>query len=287
MSTLDILSTLNILIKLGLEIKTRLDSLNQTAEDLQLLTTNLILLLKVFENPVNEDIIKTHVSEFVNILDILQNITHSCTKCAKFLDIDLTGATIATKTEARGKKFVKRIWAFNKIPDLLAEIQRKAEQLQRVYSAVSVVILHNIRLQQGRTSGKETVESTSVVQKTTIHESLLDLDLSTDFANVDQMVGNLMEECKYLRQRLQEATLFPDTSAVQDYQAQNPEAASFWKDRFQKDELNASALRYEVRTLKASPPLSPFFHSQYLHVILTYRFLDRRYTFLGHASYMR
>ncbi|KID94662.1 hypothetical protein MAJ_09382, partial [Metarhizium majus ARSEF 297] len=59
------------------------------------------------------------------------------------------------------------------------------------------------------------------------------------------MVGSLIKECKQLRQRLQEAILFPDTSAVQDYQAQNPEGASFWKDRFQKDELNASALRYE------------------------------------------
>ena len=41
-------------------------------------------------------------------------------------------------------------------------------------------------------------------------------------------------------------------SAVDDYQTQNPEGASFWKDRFQKDELKASALRYEVKTLKTS-----------------------------------
>ncbi|QPH05014.1 hypothetical protein C2857_002459 [Epichloe festucae Fl1] len=40
-----------------------------------------------------------------------------------------------------------------------------------------------------------------------------------------------LRECKDLRQRLQEAILFPDTSAVQDYQSQNPEGASFWKDR--------------------------------------------------------
>lgn len=103
MSGLEILSTLNILIKLRLEIKTRLDSLNQATEDLQLLTTNLILLLKVFENPVDEDIVKIHVPEFANILDVLQSITHSCTKCAKALDIDLAGTTIATKKRRMAK----------------------------------------------------------------------------------------------------------------------------------------------------------------------------------------
>jgi len=247
MSASDLVSALNFLIKLGLEIKNRLDSLNQAAEDLQLLNANLMLLLNIFENPVNKDVINTQVSEFINILDVLQSIANSCTKCAKALDIDLTGETITTKkVEAHGKRFVRRIWTFNKIPDILAEIQHKAAQLQQVYSAVSTVIVNDIRTQQGRTSGKDIVESTLIATTTALQGNLLDLDVSTDFASIDQMVGNLMKECKHLRQRLQEATLIPDTSAVQDYQAQNPEAASFWKDRFQNDELNASDLRYEV-----------------------------------------
>lgn len=275
--SVDILSTLNFLIKLGLEIKTRLDSLNQAAGDLQLLTTNLQLLLKVFENPVNGDIIKTNLSEFMNILDVLQSIAHSCIECAKALDTDLAGATTATE---KTKRFVKRMWTFNRIPDLLAEIQRKADQLQKIYSAVHAVLLQDIRTQQERASGKEIVKSTLAVKKSAIHEHLLDLDLSTDFASIDQMVGSLMKECKHLQQRLQEAILFPDTSAVQQYQAQNPEGASFWKDRFQKDELRASALRYEVRTLKAP-------YSQYRRIMPTFHFLDRHYTFLGHALYMR
>jgi hypothetical protein len=258
MSAMDIVSTVTILISLGSEIKNRLDSLNQAAEELQLLTTNLTHLLKVFESLVNEDIFKTNALQFVPILDLLESIARSCRECAKALDIDLAGATTAAKTESRGKKLVKRLRAFSKISDLLAEIQRKAEHLQQIYSMVSVVFLQDIRVRQGRTSGKETVES-AVVQKPTIRENLLDLDLSTDFANIDRMVGDLMKECEYLRQRLREATLFPDTSAVQHYQAQNPEAASFWKDRFQKDELNASTLRYEVRTLKLTPPPRPSF----------------------------
>ncbi|KAL7952405.1 hypothetical protein V8C34DRAFT_319073 [Trichoderma compactum] len=230
--SVDILSTLNFLIKLGLEINTRLDSLNQAAGDLQLLTTNLQLLLRVFENPANGDIIKTNLSEFVNILD-----------CAKALDTDFAGAATASE---KTKRFVKRIWTFNRIPHLLAEIQRKAEQLQKIYSAVHAVLLQDIRTQQERASGKEIIKSTLAVKKSDIHEHLLGLDLSTDFASIDQMVGSFMKECKHLQQRLQEAILFPDTSAVQQYQGQNPEGASSWKDRFQKDELSASALRYET-----------------------------------------
>lgn len=243
---MDIVSTVTILINLGMEIKSRLDSLNQAAEELQLLTTNLFFLQKVFKDPVNEDIIPANAPEFVVILNVLESIGQSCKECAKALDIDLAGASISTKSESRGKKFVKRIWAFNKIPDLLADIQRKAEQLQRAYSAVSLVLLNDMRAQQGRSSGKEVLpESTTIVRKSTGHENLLDMDVSANFANIDRVVGSLMKECENLRRRLQEATLYPDSSIVQDYQAQNPEAASFWKDRFQKEELNASNLRYE------------------------------------------
>ncbi|KAK3309277.1 uncharacterized protein B0T15DRAFT_566133 [Chaetomium strumarium] len=218
MSAMDIVSTVTILINLGLDIKNRLHSLDQAAEELQLLTTNLEILLTVFESPRNEDIFKTNALQFVRILDVLESIERSCRECAKALDIDLAGATIATKTESRGKKLV--------------------------YSVVSAVFLQDM-VRQGRTNGKETVDS-AVVQKPTLHENLLDLDLSTDFANINRVVGSLMKECEYLRGRLREATLFPDSSAVQDYQAENPEAASIWKDRFQKDELDASILRYET-----------------------------------------
>jgi hypothetical protein len=285
MSVSDILSTVNILIKLGIAIKSRLSSLNQATDDLLLLTANLQVLLKVFEEPENEDIIKTHSSEIVNMLDILQGIAQTCTSCAKALGVELAGATTATqKTGMNGKKFAKRVWTFSRIPALLAEIRYKAEQLHNMSSTLSISFLSDVRKHQRKSSGKETLKS-PIAKNTTLHENLLDLDLSTEFASIDRMVGNLMNECKHLEQRLQEATLFPDTSAVQDYEAQNPEGASFWKDRFLKGKLSASALRYEVMTLKASHTLS--FYSPCRRIILTCRFLNRRFTFLGHASYMR
>lgn len=122
------------------------------------------------------------------------------------------------------------------------------------------MLLYDIRTQQRRSSESGIIESTPVAKNPTIHEHLLEVGLSTEFASIDLMVGNLMKECKLLRQRLQEVTLCPDTSAVEDYQEQHPEGASFWRDRFQKDELCASALRYEVRNSRFSHCL-PFLNS--------------------------
>ncbi|PVH69867.1 hypothetical protein DL98DRAFT_661456 [Cadophora sp. DSE1049] len=246
MSVSDILSTLTILIKLGIEIKDRLDSLNQATDDLLLLAANLQVLLKVFEEPENEDIIKNHSSEIVTMLDILQGIAQLCTSFAKELGVEIAGATtVSQKTGMNGKKFAKRVWTFSRIPGLLAEIRHKAEQLHNMSSTLSISFLSDVRKHQRKSSGKETLRS-PIAQNTTLHENLQDLDLSTDFASIDRMVGKLLNECKHLQRRLQEATLFPDTAIVEGYQAQNPEGASFWKDRFQKGELNASALRYET-----------------------------------------
>jgi hypothetical protein len=286
MSVSDILFTVNILIKLGTEIKTRFDSLNQATDDLLLLTANLRVLLKVFEEPENEDITKTHSSEIVAILDILQGIAQSCTSCAEALGVELAGATAVTqKTGMNGKRFAKRLWTFSRIPGLLAEIRHKAVQLHNISSTLSISLLSDVRKHQRKSSGKETPKS-PIAKNTTLHENLLELDPRTDFASIDRMVGKLMDECKHLQRQLEEATLFPDTSAVQGYQAQNPEGASFWRERFQKDKLNASALRYEViMTLKASYTLSSY--SPCRRIILACRFLNRCFTFLGHASYMR
>ncbi|PFH56076.1 hypothetical protein XA68_17117 [Ophiocordyceps unilateralis] len=247
MSVSDLLTTLNVLIKLGQEIKNRLDSLNQAAEDLHLLTTNLQVLLTVFENPANENIMKTHVSEFVALLDILQSIADSCAKCAKALDIEPSGEKNAGANKGlSGKKLIRRIWILNKIPSLLADIQRKAKHLQSVYSAVSVVILQDIKIRQSETTRGEVIESRVAVGQDVMPEDLLNRDFITNFASIDLMLGSLMKECQSLRQQLQDNVICPDRSAIEHYEEQNPEGMAFWKDRFQKNELSLSTLRYEV-----------------------------------------
>jgi len=200
MSLSDFLSTLNILIKLGIEIKTRLDSLNQATDDLLLFTANLYVLLKVFEEPENEDIIKTHSSEIVNMLDVLQGIAQTCTSCAKALGVELAGATTATQKKGmNGKKFAKQVWTFSRIPALLTEIRYKAKQLHNISSTLSISFLSDIRKHQIKSSGKETFKSL-ITKKTTLHENLLELDLSTEFPSIDRMIGNLMNKCKHLEQ---------------------------------------------------------------------------------------
>jgi hypothetical protein len=127
-------------------------------------------------------------------------------------------------------------------------------------STLSITFLSDVRKHQRKSNEKETPQS-PIAKSTTLHENVLKLDHRTGFASIDRMVGKLMNECKHLQRQLEEATLFPDMSAVQGYQAQNPEGASFWKDRFQKDKLNASALRYEVMmTLKHLKPFPSIRH---------------------------
>ena len=89
------------------------------------------------------------------------------------------------------------------------------------------MLLYDIRTQQRRSSESGIIKSTPIAKNPTIHEHLLEIGLSTEFASIDLMVGNLIKEYKLLRQRLQEVTLYPDTSAVKDYQEQHPEGASF------------------------------------------------------------
>ncbi|PVH92647.1 hypothetical protein DM02DRAFT_543204 [Periconia macrospinosa] len=244
MSVGDILSVVTILINVGMDLYTRIDSVKQAPDDLLLLTTNLKVLQKVFEEPEND--IDTYSSEFMRMLVILESIRESCNRCAKVLGVEPAGTTTAIqKTAMNGKSWTKRARIFATIPSILAEIRDKAEKLQKISSILSISFLSDVRKHQIKSSGKESLKS-PIAENTTSHDNLLNLDLSTGFASIDQMVENLMNECKHLEHQLQEATLFPDTSAVRDYQAQNPEGASFWKDRFQKGKLYASALRYET-----------------------------------------
>lgn len=201
--SVDIISTLTININLGLDIKARIESLNQAAEEFNLLNTKLRLLCKLFEDPGNDDIITTHLSEISMFENTVQSILQSYTKCAKALRVEIPATdTATTKPEARGMKYFKRAFRGAKglyiSHDLLHEIQRRAEQLEKVYSAMSIMLLSDIRTQQRRSSESGIIESTPVAKNPTIHEHLLEVGLSTEFASIDLMVGNLMKECKLL-----------------------------------------------------------------------------------------
>ena len=186
------------------------------------------------------------------MLGIFESIQESYNKCTKVLGVEPAGMTTATqKTAINSKSITRRVVVFARIPSILAEIRYKAEQLQKITSILSISFLSDVRKHHRDSSGKDSLKST-VVENTTLPDNLLDPDLRTVFASIARMVENLMKECKHLEHQLQETTLFPDTSAVRFYHAQNPEGASFWKDRFQKGQFYASALRYEVMMPKSS-----------------------------------
>ncbi|KAK6346148.1 hypothetical protein TWF730_010480 [Orbilia blumenaviensis] len=247
----DIIAIAELLLKMGLEIQERFEYLDQTAEDLKLLNTNLRLLRSTISvDDEQDELWKNNRSELLNILDFLQSVEDTCKECAKALGLEIAGAEITTstkKTNARGKRFKRQFQTWFFISDHFEKIRRKAEQLGTLCNTVSAIILYKGSKLQ-RTSVQENMESKAVLKPIYVSGDSLDLGLKTDFAGIDQMITNLLEECKDLRRRLQEATLFPDTSTVQDYQNQNhnPEGVAFWKDRFQNGEIGPSALRYET-----------------------------------------
>ena len=252
MSVGDILAVVTILINVGTDLYNRIDAVKQAADDLLLLTAHLEVLSKVFQESEN-DIMIAYSSEVMKMLGILQSIQESYNRCAKVLGVGPSGTTTATQnTTVVGKSFTKRVVIFARIPSILAEIRYKAEQLQKLSSILSVSLLSDVRKHQKTVNANESL-LIPTASNTTLHDNSRGLGLNTGFAGIDRMVENLMNECKHLEHQLQETTVFPDTSAVQDLQSQNPEGASFWRDRFQKGKLYASALRYEVMTLKASP----------------------------------
>lgn len=264
----DVIAIVELIWTLGTEIQTRIESLEQTVEDLKLLNANLRVLSTILKDHANDDLWNNYKEELKTILYVLENIKIACIKCAKALGLDIAGAKIVPqKIDARGKRFTKTmkpLWTFLCINDHSTEIQQKAEQLQKVCNTVSLM-LNNSRTQQKRTSIEGTVESKAVLRSTIVPGDSVDLDFKTQFAGIDQMVGNLLAECKELRRRLQEATMSPDNSAFYEYQDKNPEIVSFWRDRFQSGGPSLSSLRYEVRKpLFCS--LSPLVLTLLLHI---------------------
>lgn len=258
MSVGDVLAVVTILISVGKDLHDRFEAMKQAGNDLLLLTLHLKALSKVVEES-EDDVILAGSSEFVRMLGVLKSIQGSYNKCAKVLGVEAAGIISATqKTATYGKRIARRMVLFARIPSVLAEIREKAEQLQKITSILSVAFLSDVRRHQRGSSEKESLGST-VVETTTLRDNLLDPNLRTGLTSIDRMVENLMKECKSLECQLQEVALFPDASAVQDYEAQNPEGASFWKDRFQKGQLYPSALRYEVISLEAFSTIYYFY----------------------------
>ena len=158
MSASDLVSALNFLIKLGFEIQTRLDSLNQAAEDLQPLDANLKLLLKIFENPVNEHIgypakhrtftFRTQNAPRPGISTLLERQLRLRERRRMAGGLS-SGYGLSTGFLTFSLKFSARSHNFSRY----------------LCNAVSTAIVNYLRTQQGRTSGKETAESTSFVKK--------------------------------------------------------------------------------------------------------------------------
>lgn len=266
MSAGDILSVVTILVSVGKDLHNRCVAMKQVDDDLLLLTAQLESLKKVFKDLEN-NVISTSSSELIRMLSLLQSIQDTYDKCAKVL--------------GDGRSFRRQAMIFLQIPGIRGEIHEKAEQLQKITSILSISFLSDVRKEQRDSSGNHSLVL-SAAEPTTLPNNLLDLNLRTGLTSIDRMVENLMTECESLERQLREITVYQDTSAIQEYEEQNPEGAAFWKDRFQQGQLCASTLRYEVNSLAPSPV---FFSMS--NPILTCCFFNRRSMSLGPVLYTR
>lgn len=287
MSVGDVLSVVGFLVGVGKEIYDRCEAIKEldTNKDIPLLTMHLEILMQTFKGP-EKVVILTNSSKFVGMLGILESIEKSYRKCAKAMGFDVSGTTSAMQKTARNSQSItRRLWLGARIPSILADIHSLAEQLQKISDMLAVSVLLDVRQHQVDTDGDRPLDSTAAKRTATPPDTLLDPKLCTGLTNIDRMIGNLMTECDTLKHQLEELHLLPDPSAIQDYQAQNPEGASFWKDRFQRGQIYASDLRYEVTSLATLPTL--FFHLSLLRHMLIYFFLNRLSTFLGRVLYTK
>lgn len=267
MSVGDILAVVTILVSVGKNLYDRIDSMKQGDGEISLLNSHLQTLLNVFEE-LGNDVVLACSSELVRMLGILKSIQESYNKCARVLGV--TPGAVMT-----GHSLSRRVIIFARIPGILTEIRCKAEQLQKITDMLSVSFLFDVRKRQRALIEREAIQQTVTIT-TTMTNNSLDSTPRTGFAGIDQVIENLMKECKRLQDQLQKNTLAPDASAIREYEAHNPEGVSFWKDRFQKDQLYASTFRYEVID---TPPFAK------LHILLTR--VSRLSMFLGRVLYMR
>jgi hypothetical protein len=118
MSVGDILGIVTVLIKVGVDLYNRIDSIKQSPSELQLFTDQLEVLLKVLKECENG--IKADSSGFTRMLNRMKSIQESYNKCTRILGVDPAGTIAATqKTAIDGRSFTKRVVIFARIPSIL------------------------------------------------------------------------------------------------------------------------------------------------------------------------
>nr|CAG8515458.1 8332_t:CDS:2 [Entrophospora candida]CAG8516983.1 4694_t:CDS:2 [Entrophospora candida] len=161
-------------------------------------------ILWLLKDVVNE-ITNTNVykSHIVGIKDTLERTQNVYMKCAEDLN----------SKKKDGKHVMgrfKQAVGIYKAPNILADIQRTIKDVESHLSITDKSL---------RTELREVLSNT-----------------------IDELVRRLKNDCQQLQEKLDRCTISIESSFFESLESENPEAISFWKDRFGSTELNISSV---------------------------------------------
>jgi len=227
----DIVSIIDRIISLGQEIYARIEANKEALDSIKQLEKILGQLKNVFANIINSNFDKSHI---VSIKDTLERTQSVYAKCAKDLGVN-------EDQSGKNYKKVKQIFRISKSPNILADIQRTMNEVKYhvEFTKDSLSIIQRSQVSQMPTTSTSVTTTTT----TTTSTSILGSELKEIFAApFNELLTRFKNECKELQEKLDRCTISIEPYFFEGFGSDNPEAISFWKDRFRSEELNISSI---------------------------------------------
>ncbi|RIA98449.1 hypothetical protein C1645_798354 [Glomus cerebriforme] len=231
---MDIVGIIERVVSLGQDIVARLEAHDEAVGSLKQLENILGQLKNVVLKITDANVDKSHIITIKDTLERTQNVYMRC-----FEDLNLN-----TKDKLRRNKFVvnkfKQAVGIYKAPSILAEIQKTIQDVESHLNITDKLLSIEKHAQASPTP---TIISTSTSKSTINSTDILKSELREALTNtIDELVTRLKNDCLRLQEKLDRCTLSIEPSFFEGLGSENPEAISFWKDRFRSTELSISSI---------------------------------------------
>ncbi|CAI2167855.1 8298_t:CDS:2 [Funneliformis geosporum] len=224
----DVVSIIERVISLGQQIAERLEAHTEAAQSL-LKLENILGMLKNMLADI--DYARVNKAYIVSIKDALERTQKVYMRCAEDLNIK-------DKKSIAGK--LKKIAGIYKAPSILADIQKSIVDVE---SHLNITDKALSIIQRVQTLSTPTIVSTTTSTTTTTSTNMLSSELKEALANtIDELVSRLKSDCQQLQEKLERCTLSTESFTIENLGRDNPEAISFWKERFRSAELSISSV---------------------------------------------
>ncbi|CAI2177195.1 17280_t:CDS:2 [Funneliformis geosporum] len=227
---MDIVSIIERVISLGQQVAERLEAHKEAVESLSKLEKILIVLKDMFKKMTDANVDKAYI---INIKDTLERTQKVYVKCVGDL-------TIKENKSFSGK--FKKVVGIYKAPNILADIQKTIIDVERDLSITDKALSI---YQRSQTASTSTIVSTttSTITSTSSSTNIISSELKDALANtIEELVTRLKSDCQQLQEKLERCTLSTEPFFFEGLGRDNPEAISFWKERFRSAELCISSV---------------------------------------------